>query len=120
MKSQAARGEGRNGADSENQELVENRARAIAREEGRFEVNELDRETARHELLEPVVEDELAEEQISEDDRPDAGVAPGSSGMKVERTPLEDDGNVVEELFQEGVENADTNTRSRSGSQREF
>jgi len=120
MNSQPARNEGPDGNRAEYQEQVEARALAIAREEGRFEANGLDRETARHEILEPVVEDELAEEQISEDDRPDAGVAPGSSGMKVQRTPLEDDGNVIEELFQEGVENADTNTRSRSGSQREF
>lgn len=116
MNSQPPRSEGPDG-DSEQ---VEDRARAIAREEGRFEVNELDREMARHEILEPTVDDEFAEEQIPEDERPDAGVAPGSAGIKVERTPLEDEGNVVEELFQEGVESADTNTRSRSGSQREF
>jgi hypothetical protein len=120
MNSQPASNEGQDGSRAEYQEQVEARALAIAREEGRYEATELDRETARHEILEPTLEDEYAEERLSEDDRPDAGVAPGSSGVKVERVPLEDDGNVVEELFQEGVENADTNTRARSGSHREL
>lgn len=99
---------------------VENRALEIARDQGRYEANELDREDSRQDILEPVVEDEFAEEQIDENDRPDAGVAPVSSGSKIERVPLEDELNVVDELVREGIEEADDNTRHHSGSNREL
>lgn len=101
-------------------ERVEDRALGIAREEGRYEANALDREDSRHEIREPVVEDEFAEELIDEADRPDAGVAPGSIGHKVERVPLDDEINIVEELVREGVEGADLDTRTHSGSNHEL
>jgi hypothetical protein len=101
-------------------EKVEDGALGIANEEGRYEATEFDRDEARQELLEPVIEDESAEELIDETDRPDAGVAPVSSGTKIERVPLEDEINVVEELVREGIEEADDNTRHHSGSNREL
>jgi len=101
-------------------EKVEDRALEIARETGRYEATELDREDSRQEVLEPGIEDDLAEELIDESDRPDAGVAPVSSGHKVERVPLEDEINIVEELVREGIEGADDNTRHHSGSNREL
>lgn len=101
-------------------EKVEDRALGIAREQGRYEATELDREDSRQEVREPAIADESAEELIDENDRPDAGVAPVSSGSKVERVPLEDEFSAVEELVREGVEDADENTRTHSGSNRKL
>jgi hypothetical protein len=57
---------------------LEERARQIAWSDGRTEVNDLDREEARRQIIHPIADRERREDLIAEGDRPDAGVAPAS------------------------------------------
>jgi hypothetical protein len=99
---------------------VEERARQIARSDGRTKVNNLDRQEARREILDPILDEGSPEEQIFEDDRPEAGVAPASAGTQEKRVPLDDESNIPEDLVREGVEEADFDTRVQSGKPREL
>jgi hypothetical protein len=94
---------------------LEKRASQIAHIEGREEVNDLDRSEALRNIGDPAGKDEAPEEQIAEGDRPEAGVAPASAGVQAERFELDDEANVTEDLVLEGVEEADFDTRVRSG-----
>lgn len=93
---------------------LEERARQIALTDGRTEVNELDREEARRQINDPISDRETSADRIAEGDRPDAGVAPSSTGAQTERVPLDDGPNISENLVQEGVEEAEFDTRVRS------
>jgi hypothetical protein len=104
---------GTTGFGEANEVTLEERARQIASSDGRPEVNELDREEARRQIIDPVSDREGLVDRIAEDDRPDAGVAPGSAGSRTKRAP-DDESSISENLVREGVEEAEFDTRVRS------
>src|SRR5438477_795669 len=93
-------------------EMIEERAREIARSDGRSEPNDLDQNRARKELTGPPAGSE----------RPPTRAKPGrdwgmplvSSGEKAVTVRPEDEKNVLENLVEEGTEEADRDQRSRS------
>jgi hypothetical protein len=93
---------------------LEERARQIASSDGRTEVNQLDREEARRQIADPTSDLEPMEDSIAEGDRPDAGVAPASTGSRTERIFSDDETLISEELVREGLEEAEFDTRLRS------
>ena len=93
---------------------LEERARQIALSDGRTEVNDLDREEARRQIINPVSDPEGPEDQIAEGDRPGAGVAPTSAGIRTETISPDDESIISEILVREGLEEADFDTRVRS------
>ena len=94
-------------------QMLEERAREIARSDGRTEPNDLDRTWAREELT----------GAKSGSERPATREEPGrdwemplvSSGEKIPTVRPEDEENIPEKLIQEGVDEADRDQRSRSG-----
>ena len=86
-------------------QTIEERAREIARSDGRSQTNDLDRTSAREELTGPT----------SDSEKPPTREEPGrdwqmplvSTGEKAPTVRPEDDGNIVEKLVQEGIEEAD-------------
>jgi hypothetical protein len=98
---------------------LEERARQIALSDGRTEVNDLDREEARRQITDPISERETQQDLISEGDRPDAGVAPTSTGSRAETVAVEDESLVAEDLVREGIEEAEFDTRLRSAEESE-
>ncbi len=89
-------------------EMISRRARLT-------EANDSDLDNARGDFAaeEPdTLEKEAA--AISEDDRPDSGVPPMRSGIQVPRLELEDEANFAEEEVEEGVAEADLDTRVKS------
>ena len=94
---------------------LEERAKQIAASDGRVEVNDLDREEARRQINEPLSDREEDKDLIAEGDRPDAGVAPASVGKQQEKMPPDDESLVSEKLVLEGLEEAEFDTRVRSG-----
>jgi hypothetical protein len=97
-----------------NEATLEERARQIALSDGRTEVNDLDREEARRQIINPVSDPEGPEDQIAEGDRPGAGVAPTSAGTRTETISPDDESIISEILVREGLEEADFDTRVRS------
>lgn len=98
---------------------LEERARQIALSDGRTEVNDLDREEARRQITDPISERETPQDFIAEGDRPDAGVAPSSTGFQMNKLPAEDESLVAENLVREGIEEAEFDTRVRSAEEGE-
>ena len=94
---------------------LEERAKQIAASDGRVEVNDLDREEARRQINEPLSDREEDKDLIAEGDRPEAGVAPASVGKQKEKMPPDDESLVSEKLVLEGLEEAEFDTRVRSG-----
>jgi hypothetical protein len=91
------------------QEMIEERAHEIARNEGRAEANDPDRSRANEDQTGST----SAPEQpttVSEPD-PDWYTPRGSSGEKVPKVRPEDDENIPEKLVREGIEEADHDTR---------
>ena len=94
-------------------QMLEERAREIARSDGRTEPNDLDRTWAREELT----------GAKSGSERPATREEPGrdwemplvSSGEKIPTVRPEDEENIPEKLIQEGVDEADHDQRLRSG-----
>jgi len=52
---------------------------------------------------------------LAEDVRPDAGFPPSSTGTQAPRVKPEDEASAAEEEVEEGVDEADADTRARSG-----
>jgi hypothetical protein len=90
-------------------QIVEQRAHEIARADGRAEANDLDRTRAREDLTGAK---SLSEQSstVSEPDR-DWYMPRGSSGDKAPTVRPEDEENTPEKLIQEGIEEADHDTR---------
>lgn len=86
-------------------DLVRQRAHEIAKIAGRNVFNEQDWQQAKIELhgnaAMPESDDDEMLESVSERD-----MIAGSIGHHVENSPLEDDGNIVEELVAEGMDEA--------------
>jgi hypothetical protein len=93
-------------------EMLEERAREIARAEGRAEANDLDRTRAREDMT-----GSTGSEQSATTDEPnqDWYTPRGSSGEKAPTVRPEDDENIPEKLIQEGIDEADHDQRSKSG-----
>jgi len=93
-------------------QMIEERAREIARSDGRAQPNELDRTRAREELT----------GTTSASEKPPTREEPGrdwqmplvSTGEKAPTVRPEDDENIPEKLVQEGVEEADHDQRLSS------
>jgi hypothetical protein len=94
-------------------QMVEERAREIARGDGRSETNDRDRTRAREDLTGTA----SSSEQLSTVGEPDRDwyTPRGSSGEKAPTVRPEDEENIPEKLIQEGVEEADHDQRSKSG-----
>jgi hypothetical protein len=104
---------GTEGVGTVTPQMIEERAREIARGDGRAQPNDLDRTRAREELT----------GLTSGSDKPPRREEPGrdwemplvSSGEKVPTVRPEDDENIPEKLIKEGIEEADHDQRTRSG-----
>jgi len=94
-------------------QTIEERAREIARGDGRAEVNDFDRTRASEELVGRTSGSEQLR-TVGELDR-DWYTPRGSSGEKVRTVRPEDEENIPEKLVQEGIEEADDDQRSKSG-----
>ncbi|HEU4679963.1 MAG TPA: hypothetical protein VFS35_10610 [Terrimicrobiaceae bacterium] len=70
-------------------------------------MNELDREEARRQIINPIADRDEIVDTMADDDRPDAGVAPGSSGSRTEKIAPDDESLISENLVREGVEEAE-------------
>ena len=94
-------------------QMIEQRAREIARSDGRTQPNDLDRSRAREELAGPTAASE--KEPTREEPGRDWQMPLVSSGEKARTVRPEDDENIPEKLIQQGVEEADHDQRSESG-----
>ena len=103
---------GSEGVGTVTPQMLEERAREIARSDGRSQPNDLDRVRAREELIGPT----------SASEKPPTKEEPGrdwqmplvSTGEKAPTLRSEDDENIPEKLVQEGVEEADHDQRLSS------
>jgi hypothetical protein len=93
-------------------QMVEQRAREIARSDGRSQSNELDWTRAREELTGPTSDSE--ELPTWEEPGRDWQMPLVSTGEKAPTVRPEDDENIPEKLIQEGIEEADHNQRLSS------
>ena len=93
-------------------QMIEERAREIARSDGRAQPNDLDRTRAREELTGTT----SASEKFPTREEPDRDwqMPLGSTGEKAPTVRPEDDENIPEKLVQEGVEEADHDQRLSS------
>ncbi|MHA3772745.1 hypothetical protein ACXR0O_14520 [Verrucomicrobiota bacterium sgz303538] len=106
---------GHNGLGTVTPEMVEERARELARMDGRTEPNGNDRQRAHEELLGPepdvsgpeVVDPEI-EKVVTWDE------APEESGSRAPQVLPEDEANIAETLVQEGLEEAEHDQRLSS------
>jgi hypothetical protein len=94
-------------------QMIEERAREIARGDGRAQSNDLDRARAREELTGATPDSERP--PTREDPGRDWGMPLVSSGEKAPTVRLEDDENIPDKLVHEGVDEADHDQRSSSG-----
>jgi hypothetical protein len=94
-------------------QMVEQRAREIARSDGRAEPNDLDRSRAREELTGPTSASEKA--PTMEEPGRDWQMPLVSSGEKAPTLRPEDDQSIAEKLVEEGIEEADHDQRLASG-----
>jgi len=92
-------------------EMVDERAREIARSDGREQPNDLDRTRAREDLIGSFFEQSGT---VGEPDS-DWYTPRGSSGKKVAKVRPEDKEDIPQKLVQEGVKEADHDQRSKSG-----
>ncbi len=95
------------------EEMIAKRARALAAADGRGEAHEGDFQESREELSGTQPETDPAE-MIPEEDRAGDGVPPISGGTKICRLEPEDEGNLAAEEIEEGIAEADLDTRKKS------
>lgn len=107
---------GTEGLGTVSPQMLEERAREIARSDGRSQPNDLDRTRAREELIGPT----------STSEKPPTREEPGrdwqmplvSTGEKAPTVRPEDDENIPAKLIQEGVEEADHDQRQQRKKQK--
>jgi hypothetical protein len=97
--------------------MIEERAREIARSDGRLQVNDLDRSRAREDLAGPTSDSEKL--PTNEERGRDWQMPLVSTGDKAPTVRPEDDENIVEKLVQEGIDEADHDQRLSSERNRE-
>jgi len=93
--------------------MIEERAGEIARSDGRSQPNDLDRTNAREELTGTTSASEKS--PTREEPGRDWQMPLVSTGEKAPTVRPEDDENIPEKLFQEGIEEADHDQRLSSG-----
>ena len=93
--------------------MIKERAREIARSDGRAHPNDLDRTRAREELIGATSGSEKPPKR--EEPGRDWQIPLVSTGEKAPTVRPEDDENIAQKLFQEGIEEADHDQRVRSG-----
>jgi hypothetical protein len=104
---------GTEGVGTVTSEMLEERAREIARAEGRAEANDLDRTRAREDMTGSTPGSE--QPPTTEEQDRDWYTPRGSSSEKAPTVRPEDDENIPEKLIQEGIDEADHDQRSKSG-----
>ena len=104
---------GTEGVGTVSPQMIEERAREIARGDGRAQSNDLDRARAREELTGATPDSEKP--PTREEPGRDWGMPLVSSGEKAPTVRPEDDENIPDKLIQEGVDEADHDQRSSSG-----
>ena len=90
-------------------QMIDERAREIARSEGRSQPNDLDRTYAREQLIGATSESEKL--PTREEPGRDWQMPLVSTGEKAPTVRPEDDENIVEKLVEEGIEEADHDQR---------
>jgi hypothetical protein len=100
---------GTKGLGTVTSQMIEERAREIARSEGRSQPNDLDRTYAREQLTGATSESEKL--PTREEPGRDWQMPLVSTGEKAPTVRPEDDENVVEKLVEEGIEEADHDQR---------
>jgi hypothetical protein len=91
--------------------MIEERAREIARSDGRTPPNELDRTRAREELIGTTSGSDKS--STTEEPATDWYTPRASSGEKTPTVPPEDDENIPAKLIQEGIEEAEHDQRKQ-------
>jgi hypothetical protein len=104
---------GTEGVGTVTPQMIEDRAREIARGDGRTQTNDLDRTRAREELTGGTSGSEKP--PTREEPGRDWGMPLVSSGEKAPTVRPEDEQNIPEKLIQEGIEEADHDQRSKPG-----
>jgi hypothetical protein len=104
---------GTEGLGTATPQMIEERAREIARSDGRAQPNDLDRTRAREELIGATADSEKP--ATKKEPGRDWGMPLVSSGEKAPTVRPEDEQNIPEKLIQEGINEADHDQRSRSG-----
>ena len=100
---------GTEGVGTVTPQMIEERAREIARSDGRSHPNDLDRTSAREELLGPTSDSEKL--PTREEPGRDWQMPLVSTGEKAPTVRPEDDENIVQKLVEEGIEEADHDQR---------
>jgi hypothetical protein len=108
---------GTEGLGTVTSQMIEERAREIARSDGRSQPNDLDRTRAREDLTGFTSESEKL--PTSEKPGRDWQMPLVSTGEKAPTVRPEDDENIPEKLIQEGIEEADHDQRLSSERNRE-
>jgi hypothetical protein len=108
---------GGSGAGEPGDEDVFHRARELAWADGRTEVNDADLAQARSELegARPIHD---PVEEIAEADRPDSGIPATSLGHQAGHFPIDDEETIAESLIEEGIDEAEHDSRVRSNDRR--
>jgi hypothetical protein len=109
---------GTEGVGTVTPQMLEERAREIARTDGRSQPNDLDRTRAREDLAGPASDSDKL--PTTEEPGRDWQMPLVSTGEKAPTVRPEDDENIPEKLIQEGVEEADHDQRLRSEQKREY
>ena len=104
---------GTEGVGTVTPQMIEERAREIARGDGRTQPNDLDRARAGEELT--GVTSDSEKPPTREEPGRDWGMPLVSSGEKAPTVRPEDEENIPEKLIQEGIEEADHDQRKSSG-----
>ena len=104
---------GTEGIGTVSPQMIEERAREIARSDGRAHSNDLDRTRAREELTGSAPGSEKP--PTREEPGRDWEMPLVSSGDKAPTVRPEDEQNIPEKLIEEGIEEADHDQRTRSG-----
>lgn len=92
-------------------EMIARRAHELTIADGRHEVTPEDFERARIDLYGNAADDS---ELIAEEDRPGSGVPSTGSGRQTPRLELDDETNFAAQEVEEGIEEADLDTRVKS------
>jgi len=100
---------GTEGVGTVTSQMIEERAREIARSEGRSQPNDLDRTYAREQLTGATSESEKL--PTREEPGRDWQMPLVSTGEKAPTVRPEDDENIVQKLVEEGIEEADHDQR---------
>jgi hypothetical protein len=108
---------GTEGVGTVTPQMIEERAREIARTDGRLQVNDVDRSRAREDLTGPTSDSEKL--PTTEEPGRDWQMPLVSTGDKAPTVRPEDDENIVEKLVQEGIDEADHDQRLSSERNRE-